>query len=124
MTAVEKDANDWFERSEYDFDTAQDMFRLGRYSYALFCAQQAVEKRLKGLYVLHELKMPRRTHKLLKLAADLGIEISPHHELLFKDLNKFYGETRYPSEMGDARIGDKTEFENILDKTRGVLVWL
>lgn len=40
-------SREWAERAQYDLDTADAMFKAGRYLYVLFCCQQAVEKVLK-----------------------------------------------------------------------------
>ena len=41
----------WLERVKYDIDTAEAMYSTGRYIYAIFMCQQAIEKSLKALLV-------------------------------------------------------------------------
>ncbi len=57
---VLKDARDWANRSDYDFETANAVFEAGRYLYVVFCCQQAVEKCLKATIVRKTAKMPQR----------------------------------------------------------------
>jgi HEPN domain-containing protein len=40
----------WLETAQYDLDTAKAMFESGRWLYAVFMCQQAVEKLSKALY--------------------------------------------------------------------------
>jgi len=62
----------WNERARYDLDTADAMFKAGRYLYVLFCCQQAVEKALKAVVVLRTRELPPRVHKLVRLAEVAG----------------------------------------------------
>ena len=52
-------ARQWAERAQYDLDTADAMFKAGRYLYVLFCCQQAVEKALKAVIVRGTGNCPR-----------------------------------------------------------------
>ena len=45
------ETTEWLRQSEYDIDTAEAMCRAGRYVYAAFMCQLAIEKALKGLVV-------------------------------------------------------------------------
>ena len=47
----------WLNYARNDLDTADFMFKSGRWFYTLFMCQQAIEKLTKGLYILYfELK--------------------------------------------------------------------
>ena len=50
----------WEDIANYDLDTAEAMFNSGRYLYVVFMCQQAVEKLVKGLYVLNKGEEPPR----------------------------------------------------------------
>lgn len=42
----------WEEYAQYDLDTSDVMFDTGRYLYTVFMCQQAIEKIVKGIYIL------------------------------------------------------------------------
>lgn len=54
----------WKDISEYDLVTAEAMLNSGRYLYVVFMCEQAVEKYVKGLYVLVNDTEPPRTHDI------------------------------------------------------------
>lgn len=41
---LRKEAQDWLDSSDYDFETSKIMFETGRYSYCVFMCHQTVEK--------------------------------------------------------------------------------
>ncbi|MDR3302752.1 MAG: HEPN domain-containing protein, partial [Spirochaetaceae bacterium] len=43
----------WYDYAMEDLTTAEAMYRSGRWLYLLFCCQQALEKLVKGLYLLY-----------------------------------------------------------------------
>jgi HEPN domain-containing protein len=51
MDAAEK-YEYWLEIAQYDLDTAEAMLNSRRWFYVVFMCQQAVEKLVKGLYIL------------------------------------------------------------------------
>jgi HEPN domain-containing protein len=54
----------WEEYAQYDLDTANVMFETGRYVYSVFMCQQAIEKIVKGIYVLYTGEEPVKTHNI------------------------------------------------------------
>ena len=54
----------WEECAQYDLDTADVMFGSGRYLYCVFMCQQAIEKIVKGIYVLYTGEEPVKTHNI------------------------------------------------------------
>lgn len=62
----------WMDRVEYDFETAQAMYKAGRYLYVVFMCQQAVEKTLKAILAFQG-KEIKPIHHLSKLAELAGI---------------------------------------------------
>ena len=43
----------WLDMAEYDLETAGAMYEKGRWIYVQFMCQQALEKLVKGLYILY-----------------------------------------------------------------------
>ncbi|MEW5841789.1 MAG: HEPN domain-containing protein, partial [Bacteroidota bacterium] len=62
-----KPPDEWFLQAEYDIDTADAMFKSGRYMYAVFMSHLCIEKALKGLYAKTLCKDAPKTHNLLYL---------------------------------------------------------
>ena len=50
---------EWYFQSDYDLETAFDMFRSGRMVYCIFMCHLSLEKALKGL-LLNKISVPTR----------------------------------------------------------------
>lgn len=89
----------WFEGAEYDLQTARAMLETRRLLYVGFMCHQAVEKALKGVFVLRkpEEDLPY-IHKLMRLANLSGIsaEMSEQQFSLLDLLSPLNIEARYP----------------------------
>lgn len=92
----------WVERAQYDLDTADAMFKAGRFLYVLFCCQQAIEKALKAVIVRKTGELPPRIHNLLRLAEVAGIESGQKQTHLLTRLSSYYIQSRYPEEIREA----------------------
>ena len=62
-----KSHEEWLKQANYDLDTADYMFKGGRYMYTVFMCHLSIEKALKGLYTEKLRKEPPKTHNLLYL---------------------------------------------------------
>jgi HEPN domain-containing protein len=91
-------AEQWRLIAQDDFEMSQIALQKGKRLHAAFCAQQSIEKALKGLYVLHNLGQPPYTHDLVRLAEALAGAINFKETVLatFSALNPFYIRARYP----------------------------
>ena len=63
-----KDATEWFQLADNDFDSAKLLDEAVRRHYEIICyhCAQAVEKYLKGFLIYHDV-IPKKTHNLLFL---------------------------------------------------------
>lgn len=108
-------AEQWRLISQDDFEMSQIALQKGKRLHAAFCAQQSVEKALKGLFVLHNLGQPPYTHDLVRLAEALAAAKSfKQNELAtFSALNPFYIRARYPDykKMLNETLDDETVAE-------------
>jgi HEPN domain-containing protein len=93
MTAEEK-FEYWLNFSNEDFKTAQAMFKSGRWLYVLFCCQQALEKLVKGLYMLYLGDNIPKIHNINSLfdrfSDKLTADIDDRWRNLFDRLTNFY----------------------------------
>lgn len=99
----------WFEKAEMFEVVASESISKGRFDFASFTAQQAVEFYLKGLLILIVGAKPY-SHSLIQLMESLtstGIEVPNDIMNCIRDLGEHYIQARYP----DARMTEYTEHE-------------
>ena len=63
---------EWITQAEYDIDSADYMFKGGRYIYTIFLCHLSVEKALKAFYSKNKEAVPPKTHNLLFLVEKFG----------------------------------------------------
>jgi len=120
-----KTSKEWLGQSEYDFETAEDLFKAGRYIYTIFMCHLAVEKCLKAIFTDKAAKVPPKTHDLHYLCELMKLDLPQEVEMLFDILTDLSIPTRYPDQLKSAlRQYGKKETKNILDETKKVLKWL
>jgi len=119
----------WLEIAEYDIETADALFEKGRWLYVVFMCQQAIEKLVKGLYVLYVDDNVPRIHNITALVKrfedKLPIKVTADKFDLFDTLTKYYLSNRYPdyiSKLG-AQI-QKPEASIILLQAKETFSWL
>ena len=124
-----KPPDEWFLQAEYDIDTADAMFKSGRYMYAVFMSHLCIEKALKGLYAKTLCKDAPKTHNLLYLIelidAKEDFMIPNEFEDFFKILNEKSVPTRYPDMLVDIlKEFNKTNTKQFISKGKKVLKWI
>ncbi len=99
-------ARRWKERSEYDLETAEVMHAAGRYIYAIFMCQQAVEKCLKAVIAYREGEI-LPIHNLRRLAELSGVVGELNEDKLKKldFLSQYYINARYKEDIADLSKG-------------------
>jgi HEPN domain-containing protein len=113
----------WFWYSDYEMTCARDSLEKGRLLYVYFHCQQALEKRLKGMYARATLKTPPYTHGLMPLAKLCGLELSPEQRDLMVALTALYSEVRYPGAQPPEAHSPEFAAET-LALTEETLLWL
>ena len=89
----------WLKQSDYDFETAKSMFRVGKYIYCVFMCHLAVEKILKGLYLKSIHRDAPKTHRLLYLLETQELKIAGKHGDFLEMLDEVSVPTRYPQQL-------------------------
>jgi HEPN domain-containing protein len=88
----------------------------------LFHCEQAVEKSLKALWIERaEEGFPPRTHDLVSLADEIGLELSEEQRELLRYLHEVYTSSRYPEEE-ELYTSDGVRIR--YDQTREFVAWL
>ncbi len=125
MTGAEHDFKQWILLSDYDFETARAMLKSKRYLYVLFCCQQSLEKRLKGMVSKVTGNFPPRTHDLMRLTTLAEIVLDQTRETFLRRLTNYYIGTRYPEEVTElAKEVDGPLAKEYFDRTKEAIKWL
>lgn len=118
---MDKDVKYWVDLARYDIETAEAMYRSGRYLYVLFTCEQAVEKMLKAAVVNTTGKFPPKTHDLVRLAELAEVDFEPDGKEFLGKLLFYYIQSRYPQEVHDVTEGTAKE---CLERTKEITTWL
>jgi HEPN domain-containing protein len=116
---------EWFFQSDYDMETAIDMFKAGRFIYCIFMCHLSLEKALKGLLIKRTGKFPSKSHSLIYFVEKTGLQMSDsRYEFLFT-LNKISIPTRYPEDLRKLfTTYTKEKTEEILNLARDTQTWI
>lgn len=95
----------WLERVKYDMDTAEAMYATGRYIYAVFMGQQAIEKCFKALMAFKRMEIVP-VHNLRRLAEITGIidEMSKEDVKKIDFLSQYYLNARYKEDIEELSL--------------------
>ena len=119
--------------AEYDIETAELMLNSGRYLYVVFMCQQAIEKLVKGLFVLYLNEEPPKVHNIVFVfkkinwvnsISEIDREFEIHKPFL-TELVGYYISGRYPDykDKMDSMINE-VEAIRILNRSKEVMAWL
>lgn len=120
-----KPPEEWFKQAEYDLETSEAMFLVGRYIYTVFMCHLSIEKALKGLYAKKFQKDPPKIHNLNYLAEKIELDISQDFQDFIDKLNNLSVPTRYPDEL-DRLLKDYKQdaTKAVLGNSKGLLLCL
>ena len=120
-----KGYKEWFLQADYDFETAEAMYKSGRYLYTVFMSHLCIEKALKGLLVKRHDVFPPKTHNLIYLVEKIELELTEKDTAFVFQLNDVSLPTRYPEDLKKLmRVYTKEKAKQILDKTNILLKWI
>lgn len=130
----EEKYNYWEDIAIYDLETAEAMLISGRYLYVVFMCQQAIEKFVKGLFVLYKGEEPPKIHNIWNIF-DRIFDIDKFGEnekqdaekyfSFFDELLAYYISERYPSyKQKLSQSITKEKATEVLIKTKEVFSWL
>ena len=96
---METRVTEWMRQAEYDLETAEYMLQGGRCFYAVFMCHMAVEEALKGLFEARLGRMPPKTHNLVYLASQAGVQPEAEVGAFLVRLGEASIPTRYPDSI-------------------------
>jgi len=122
---VNKIVKYWKDHSDYDIKTAESMFSVKRYPYALFMCHLSIEKLLKAIYVKQYNKHAPYVHNLVELAKSLEINFNDEYKELLADLSSFNLEARYPEwKSVFYKTATKAYTKKYLEESTRLYLWL
>jgi len=115
---MRKEAQNWFNQAEDDFDGAEFNYRGEKYYIAAFLCQQAFEKALKALLINETASFPK-VHDLTRLAR---LARAPKDIItLCSKINPGYTASRYP-DLPQQYF--KEDCEELLADAKVILKWI
>jgi HEPN domain-containing protein len=116
---------EWVRQSAHDLETAEILHETDRCAYAVFLSHLAVEKALKGLFLVKFDADPPKTHDLEYLAERNDLVIPPDLRLFLRTLSKTPILAFYPDHLEvQQRAYDAASTGKLLHKTRVLLDWI
>ena len=126
----------WLERVDYDLQTADAMLNTGRYIYAIFMCQQAIEKVMKA-FINNLGKDVFPIHNLRRLAENAGIidDLTEEHLIKLDFLSQYYisakgwwasgSNARYKEDIAELSKGITKNFSaDIIIFTKELTKWI
>jgi HEPN domain-containing protein len=119
----------WLSYAQNDLDTAEVMLGSGRWFYTIFMCQQAIEKLVKGLYLLYIDDNTPRLHDINNILERFRdkLPVQPTDDMieLFDTLSRFYLRSRYPDYSRETLLSMSGEqAEPVYQKSREAYQWL
>ena len=116
---------EWMRQADYDLETAEYMFQGGRRFYAVFMCHLAVEKGLKALFETKLNRLPPKTHNLVYLASEAGVQPEAEVGTFLVRLGEASIPTRYPDSIDLLQKEYTPEVtRGIVDQARATLQWI
>ena len=115
----------WLESAEDDWKVAGHLFEKGDYTYALFFGHLTIEKILKAVYVDRRNAVPPFTHRLVRIAEEMALDLSEAQLERLEIITDFNLEARYPDESFSFKRKCTRQFaEHHLEYIREMRQWL
>lgn len=122
---MSKDHKEWILQAEYDMETADIMFNSGRYFYAVFMCHLAIEKALKGIFLLKLGEIPPKTHNLIYLLNKINIKPNEYIRGIITRLNETNIVTRYPDDLKSLQKDySRDVVANIMKRSKEAFEWI
>ena len=120
---MKEEANLWLTQAQEHFDDAIYLFNGSRYSLAVYCCHQALEKILKAVIVEKLNQVPSKSHNLDALARESQLEIPSDWYTDLAEITRFFWRVRYP-DLQQVSLSSKEKVQPTIDKTKEVFVWI
>lgn len=122
MINIQKQMDYWISGAEDDLVTADLLIRERRILHGLFFCHLVVEKALKAHYVRKIEDIAPRTHNLVILSENAGLEFDEDTQIFLGILMKYQLQGRYPDYS--PALPDQVKVIEYHNKTKALLQWL
>jgi len=120
---MKEETKNWLDQAKEHFDDMEYLYDGSRYSMAVYCAHQALEKILKAAVVELTNTLPPKMHKLDELARLSTLPmLKPWYEDL-AEITRHFWRVRYP-DFQAYTYTSKAKIKPTVDKTREVYSWI
>lgn len=120
-----KSHQEWLAQASYDLDTAEAMFKTGRYIYCVFMCHLSIEKALKACYVKKLKSNPPKIHDLSYLCEKMKLGLPAQETIFLDELNDLSVPARYPDDLKKIlKEYNKKRTEKVFNCTKRFLSWL
>lgn len=113
----------WITQAKEHFDDAQYLYDGSRYSMAVYCCHQALEKILKAYLVEFKQTLPPKIHKLDILAQQAELDISSEWIADLAEITRHYWRVRYP-DFRKYVYTSKIAVDPTMTKTKEIYLWI
>ena len=113
----------WLMSSKDNFETASATLKAGRYNFAMFMCQQAVEALLKAVFIILKNERPEYIHKLPRLVELTGIKVPKSVDEKILKIDAHYIKARYKEDRFNEKIYNKRNATSLLKDTEDVIRW-
>lgn len=122
---MRSESRNWIALADYDLETARHMLKTGRNLYVVFLSHLALEKMLKALVTEVTQSIPFKTHDLILLVKNSGLEIPQDYLEFIGKINSASIPTRYPEDLERAlKVYPKSVARDYLKQTAEIIKWL
>jgi len=122
---MNRQVKNWLDSAHYDLETADHMYKSGRYVYTIFLCHLALEKILKAKVQEVTAKLPPKAHNLRYLLKLSKLEAPDDIFEFLSKLSDVSIPTRYPEDF--AKLLDaynKRTAREYADKTKEAFEWI
>ena len=86
----------WIAQAKEHYDDAHYLYDGSRYSMALYCCHQALEKIFKAYLIEYKQILPPKNHKLDMLAQQTGLDMPSEWIADLAEITRHFWRVRYP----------------------------
>ncbi len=117
----------WIDIADYDLETAEAMYKTGRWLYVAFMCHQVIEKTLKAYWCGTREDDPPYTHNHKRLAAgcDIYDKMSDEQRLFIENITNYNISCRYPEDnQALSQTLSEQTCRMIIDETKQLQQWI
>ena len=122
MINIQKQVGYWINGAEDDIITEELLIREKRFLHGLFFCHLVIEKAIKAHYVKYNNEVAPRSHNLINLSENSGLEYDNDTLMFIGILMKYQLQGRYPDY--NPVLPDSLKVSEYFDKTKNLLQWL